>query len=155
MEIGQNAKVTRREFLPLAAGGFAVAMSHTAWAAAETIPTGIQLYTVKDDLEKDPTGTLQKIAQIGYREVEMAGLAKLTPEQFHDAVKDAGLRMPSAHLMFGMEDTGKLLDSAKALGVEYVVSSVLLPRPIDLGAGMKGFLDAINALTADDFKQIA
>jgi sugar phosphate isomerase/epimerase len=119
---------------------------------AEGLPVGIQLYTVNDDLKKDPAGTLKKIAQIGYREVETAGFATLSAAQFRELVRDAGLRAPSAHLGFGMEDTGKLLDDARTLGAEYVVSSVLLP-----GApkGMQDFFRIVDNMTADDFRAIA
>lgn len=34
---------------------------------------GLQLYSVRDDMKKDPEGTLRKIAQIGYKDVEHAG----------------------------------------------------------------------------------
>jgi sugar phosphate isomerase/epimerase len=123
--------------------------------AAVSIPTGIQLYTVGADLEKDPAGTLKKIAQIGYAEVETAGFAKLSAAQFRELVKEAGLRAPSAHLNFGMGDTDKLLDDAKTLGAEYVVSSVLMANPPQPGAGRDEFLKALNGMTADDFKQVA
>jgi sugar phosphate isomerase/epimerase len=119
---------------------------------AEGLPVGIQLYTVNDDLKKDPAGTLKKIAQIGYREVETAGFGTLSAAQFRDLVRDAGLRAPSAHLGFGMQDTAKLLDDAKALGVEYVVSSVLLPGT---PKGMQDFFRIVDNMTADDFRAIA
>jgi sugar phosphate isomerase/epimerase len=132
-------------------------MSRNAWAAAGTIPTGIQLYTVGADLERDPAGTLKKLAQIGYTDVEIASLGKLSAAQLRDLIKDAGLRAPSAHLMFGFgtADTDKLLEDGKTLGVEYVVSSVLIAKHLDPANGMGGFLKAINSLTADDFKQNA
>lgn len=123
--------------------------------AAGSVPTGIQLYTVGADLQKDPAGTLKKIAQIGYTEVETAGFAKLSAAEFRALAKDAGLRAPSAHLNFGRDDTDKLLDDAKTLGAEYVVSSVLMAKPPQPGAGMQGFLQALNGMTADDFKQTA
>lgn len=156
MQFGSGAHLTRRSFFPLAAAGVAAfSLPRKAWPASHSIPAGIQLYTVKDDLEKYPSATLRKIAQIGYIEVETAGFGKLTAAQFRDLVHDAGLRVPSAHLMFGMGDTGKLLDDARTLGVEYAVSSVLLPRPIDFSSGVQAFVKAINALTADDFKLVA
>lgn len=151
---GRNADLTRRGFVAMAACGVAAAVtSRRAWAAPATIPVGIQLYTVGADLTKDPAGTLKKLAEIGYREVELAGLGNLTAAQMRDMVKDAGLSMPSAHMMFGMAETEKLLDDAKTLGVEFVVSSVLLAHPPE--GGMQNFLKALNAMTADDFKQVA
>lgn len=157
MPTGHKTHLTRRSFFPLAAGASAAALLSTkAWAAApRPIATGIQLYTVNADLMKDPAATLHKIAEIGYTEVETAGFGKLTAAQFADLVKAAGLHAPSAHLMFGMADTGKLLDDAKALGVQYVVSSILPPRPLDAGGNMKGLLQILNSMTADDFKQTA
>lgn len=151
---GLSGDVTRRSFLAMAACGAAgAAMGSRAWAAPGTIPVGIQLYTVGTDLQKDPAGTLKKVAEIGYKEVELASLGTLTAAQMRDMVKEAGLSMPSAHMMFGMAATEKLLDDAKTLGVEYVVSSILLGHPPE--GGMQNFLKALNGMTADDFKQTA
>ena len=155
MPIMRNQNLSRRRFVGLAASGVATTLfPQNAWSAPSTIPTGIQLYTVNADLEKDPAGTLKKIGAIGYTEVETAGLPKISASQFRNFINEAGLRVPSAHLMFGMQDTAKLLDDAAALGVTYVVSSVLLAKP-PAKADMGGFLQAINALTADDFKKTA
>jgi sugar phosphate isomerase/epimerase len=77
----------------------------------------------------------------------------LTAAQFHDLLRDAGLRAPSAHLMFGMEETEKLLDDAKTLGAEYAVSSVLTAKAPE--KGMQDFLKILNTLTADDFRRTA
>jgi len=156
MKAEQSVDLTRRRFVSLAACGVAAAAaSPLAWAAGGGIPVGIQLYTVGADLQKDPAATLKKLAQIGYTEVELASLGKLTAAQMRDLIKDAGLRVPSAHLMFGMGETEKLLEDGKTLGVEYVVSSVLLPHPPEAGSGGQGFIKALNGLTADDFKQVA
>lgn len=145
--------LSRRRFFPLAAGALAAAaLSRKTWAGA-SLPVGIQLYTVNADLMKDPAGTLKKIAEIGYTEVETAGFGKLTAAQFRDLVRDAGLRVPSAHLMFGMKETSKLLEDAKTLGAEYVVSSVLTAK--SPGNGMQDFLKILNTLTADDFRRTA
>jgi sugar phosphate isomerase/epimerase len=150
-----NAELTRRSFFSLAGGCAAAFAASKAWPAPTPVPTGIQLYTVGSDFDKDPSGTLKRIAEIGYMEVETAGFAKLTAAQLRDELKNAGLRAPSAHLMFGMADTDKLLEDANSLGVEFVVSSVLLPHPPAASEGMQGFLKLINSMTADDFKQSA
>ena len=150
------AKFTRRRFWSLAAGGFtAVVLSRNAWSASDGIPAGIQLHTVKDDFEKDPADTLRRLAQIGYSEVETGGFGRLTASQFRNLVRDAGLRVPSAHLAFGMEATSKMLDDIKTLGAEYAVSSVLAPRPLDPSEGIQSFLKLLNSMTANDFKHTA
>jgi sugar phosphate isomerase/epimerase len=146
-----NMTISRRRFLPLAGGALAaVGLPRQMWGATR-FPIGIQLYMVGEDMKKDPAGTLKKIAQIGYTEVEPAGFGTLSAAQFRDLVVDAGMRVPSAHFGFGTEDTGKLLDDAKMLGVEYVVSSMLPPKV----EGLPAFFMTLNGLTADDFRHIA
>jgi sugar phosphate isomerase/epimerase len=151
MGMRSKMKISRRRFFPLAGGVIAAsALPRQMWGA-KAFPVGIQLYMVEADLTKDPAGTLKKIAEIGYSEVETAGWGKLSAAQFHDALRDAGLRAPSAHLGLGMQDTSKLLDDAKTLGVEYVVSAMLAPK--DEGVG--DFFKNLNSMSADDFRRIA
>jgi hypothetical protein len=68
--------INRRQWM---AGGAALA---TALAAGcftaqgggrQARPIGLQLYTVRAIFEPDPMGTLEKVAAIGYREVEFGG----------------------------------------------------------------------------------
>ena len=146
-----NRKISRRRFIPLAGGALAAAAFSQQARRSHGLPIGIQLYMVNADLTKDLAGTLKTLAEIGYSEVETAGFGKLSAAQFRDLLRDAGLRAPSAHLGFGTEDTGKLLDDAKTLGVEYVVSSMLPPKD----EGMPAFFMSLNSLSADDFRRIA
>src|SRR5580692_12474003 len=146
-----NMKITRRSFIPLAGGVLAAAAFSQQTRRSHGLPVGIQLYMVNADLTKDPAGTLKKLAEIGYSEVETAGWGKLSAAQFRDLLRDAGLRAPSAHFGFGTEDTGKLLDDAKTLGVDLVVSSMLPPRD----EGMPAFFMSLKSLSTDDFRRIA
>ena len=43
------------------------------------LPVGLQLYTVRGDMEKDFKGTLQKVKELGYDGVEFAGLFGIAP----------------------------------------------------------------------------
>lgn len=66
-------------------------------------PVGLQLYTLGNLMTTDPKGTLQKLAAIGYKELESAGSQKgnfygYTPKEFAAMVKDAGLHWRSAHV---------------------------------------------------------
>ena len=143
--------ISPRSFFPLAGGVLAAAAFSQQPRRQHGLPIGIQLYMVNADLMKDPEGTLKKIAEIGYSEVETAEWGKLSAAQFRDLLRDAGLRVPSAHLGFGTQDTGKLLDDAKTLGVDFVVSSMLPPRD----EGMPAFFMSLKSLSADDFRRIA
>ena len=69
----------------------ALAQSHTSW-----LP-GLQLYTVRDALRADIEGTLKSVADIGYREVELAGLPDVTAHAMQAALKRHGLAVPSMH----------------------------------------------------------
>src|ERR1700710_2570906 len=66
---------------------------------------GLQLYTVRDAMAKDATGTLAKVAQIGYNSVEAGyGDGKfygLDGKAFGAALKQNNLIMPSCHSQLG------------------------------------------------------
>lgn len=66
--------------------------------ARHQLPVGIQLYTVADDAARDLNGTLQRLARIGFRTVELAGYHGHTPRILREAADRAGLRFTSIHL---------------------------------------------------------
>lgn len=84
-------------------------------------PIGLQLYTLGDLMTTDPKGTLQKLAAIGYKEVESAGSNKgnfygFTTKEFSAMVKDAGMHWRSAHIggvAFTMEMIMKMAKTAE------------------------------------------
>ena len=68
-----------------------------------SMPIGLQLYTMGDLMVSDPVGTLQKIAAIGYTQMESAGSMKgnyygFKPKEFSAMVKAAGMHWRSAHI---------------------------------------------------------
>lgn len=150
-----KAQLSRRAFIAQASTVVVLSAARFNEArAAEERPVGLELYTVGTALTKDPAGTLKKIKAIGYEEVEVSGFAKLTPKVMRVLIDDAGLKCPAAHLQFGFDETGKVLEQANDLGVPYAASSILLPEA-PAGGGIAGVLGKLNTLTADDFKKIA
>lgn len=131
---------SRRQFLLRTAGlGAAIAtagLSRRLSANPLGKPIGIQLWTVNDTLPHDPAGTLNKLAKIGFKEVEAAGFAGLAPKEFRRLLDDAGLRCPSAHLQFDMDNLGKAFDDAHALGTTYAAASSLI-EPVGKAMGKK------------------
>ena len=121
---------SRRRFLAQSSqlAGLAVASS---WLPRRTFanplgkPIGIQLYTVNGPMQDDAAGTLAKLSQIGFREVESAGFGKLSASQFRKLLDDAGLACPSAHLSFQLDKLDAAFADAHALGATYAVSSML------------------------------
>src|SRR3546814_3221382 len=63
-------------------------------------PIGIQLYTVRELFSKDPMGTLEKVAEIGYREVEYGGggYDAMDHAALRKTMERLGLTSPSIHV---------------------------------------------------------
>jgi len=85
---------------------------------------GLQLYSVRDHMEKDFEGTLQKVAEMGYEYVEFAGYFGHTGEEIKQILDKNGLKCVSVHqtvdplLEEGTDDFCKFL---KTFGVKYFV----------------------------------
>lgn len=105
---------------------------------------GLQLYTVRDAMSKDPLSALAKVAQIGYTSVEGAsytGAEKfygMSPSAFKKVLKQNGLVIPSSHYRLGEEKTkgeivsgtllhdwDKAVDDAAEVGIKYMVCAYL------------------------------
>jgi sugar phosphate isomerase/epimerase len=108
------------------ASGFSNVLAKPLWAEPMATYPGIQLYTVDKELKADVSSTLSSIHKIGYKEVEGAGLAGLTPKQFRAALDNAGLKCSSTHFFnFGDADANLLFEQANLLGVHYTVTSLM------------------------------
>jgi sugar phosphate isomerase/epimerase len=81
---------------------------------------GIQLFTVRDQMTADFDGTLAKIAEIGYREVEFFSYGDRTPAQVRATLDRVGLRAPSTHAALHLgPDLEKQLAGYQAMGHQY------------------------------------
>jgi sugar phosphate isomerase/epimerase len=106
--------------------GAALLAKHRTVTAASIPRLGVQLYTVRTEMEKDFNGTLAKVAAIGFAEVEFAGYFNQTPQQVRDALKRHRLTAPSAHIDYGSltgDKWAKVLDSAHTIGHTYLVNA--------------------------------
>lgn len=102
----------------------------------------VQLYSVRDDMQKDLVGTLKAVRKMGYRLVEGAGYSDgkfygKTPAEFKMLLADLGLKMPSGHFGFGsanydpqkktINDAYKrAIDDAASIGHEYVIAPYMI-----------------------------
>jgi len=132
---------SRRRFikhsgLALAAASIFPGHIFTEPAAKETL--GLQLYSVRDDMKKDPAGTLKKLAGMGYKNVEHANYVDhkfygYAQKEFKKLLTDLGLKMPSGHTRMNAEhwdavkkdftdEWKKTVDDAAAMGQQYVIS---------------------------------
>ena len=119
--------MNRRTFLGTAAGIGAAALltSRFGWAAGEhkIDKIGVQLYTVRDLMKNDFEGTIGKVAQVGYKEVEFAGYFGRTPQQVRAALDKNGLTAPSTHVQYDELDEKfpKVIEDSKTIGLKYIV----------------------------------
>lgn len=84
---------------------------------------GVQLYTVRNEMEKDFDGTLKRIAALGYDELEFAGLYNRDPKTVRKMVEKLGMKIVGSHINSDKlkENPESLIAETKALGAKYMV----------------------------------
>src|SRR5579864_276762 len=93
------------------------------------LPIGLELYTVRNELEKDFAGTIQKVAAIGYKEVELYAFLKKPAAEIRRTLADNGLVCPVAHYDLTLEPhLTQEIDYAHQLGLKYMVVAWLTPE---------------------------
>jgi sugar phosphate isomerase/epimerase len=143
---------SRRSFLAVSAV-LPWAFRGFASAAAKSIPVGLELYSVRDALAKDPQGTVRAVAQMGYQCVEFyAPYFEWTDTQAKEMRKlmdGLGIRCYSTHNdedFFGPQKIDRARELNLILGSKYVVQAWSDPKPnLD---GWKAVADNLN--TASD-----
>jgi len=136
---------SRRDFIRVSAAGAlgAFALSQYGFKAPAPAPekvvppdpktygVGLQLYTIRDAMQTDVTGSLKKVSDMGFKNLELASYVDgkfygYTPEDFKKLVNDMGMDIISSHTE--VEAKGITLDNARKmaedhakLGVKYCV----------------------------------
>lgn len=88
---------------------------------------GIQLYTLRDDMAKDPKTVLKEVADMGYAYIEAAGYSEgkfygMTPEEFKATLAELNLTpIASHHGDISLDNIDDIIAADKAVGFEYVV----------------------------------
>jgi sugar phosphate isomerase/epimerase len=121
--------ITRRKFIrntTFFAVGLAALPSALRGSPFRKNEIGLQLYTVRDALNKDLKGTLEKVSRIGYTWLEAAGFGDrkfygLAPGEFKKMVHDLGMEVISSHVGFTPEQSRQVIDAHLELGVDYLV----------------------------------
>ena len=128
-------QTNRRDFLKqaglLATGAFAGSTVFTEARAASIKTFGLQLYSVRDVLPKDPKGVMTQLAKMGYKQFESYQGAQgflwgLEPAAMKSFLDDIDVKMVSTHFDFGgaAKDNDKLLqyiDMANGAGLKYML----------------------------------
>lgn len=144
----------RNEFLKMS-GGLVLAglASNAAYATlADEIEFkrikkfGLQLWTLRDDLPKDPKGVLKKIASYGYKQIESFEGPKgmfwgMTNKEFKAFMDELGMQIVASHC--GIEkDFEKKAAEAAEIGIKYLICPYKGPQK-DIDA-FKKFADEFN-----------
>lgn len=129
---------TRRSVLAAIAG---LGLSSAVPAQARGWLPGVQLYTVRDLLRRDLPATLRRVAEIGYREVELYGPVTPIARAMAESLRRYGLTAPAMHAGYEeLRDTpDAVLADARVLGAGFVVCP-------SIDAGLRR--------TPDDWKKI-
>ena len=144
-------EITRRNFVALSA---TLPFAMRAYAKQSSIPIGLELYSVRDELKKDPEGTVRAVAQMGYQCMEFYSpyfdWTEAQAKQMRKLLDDLGVRCYSTHNgedYFSKDKISKARDLNLTLGTKYMVMASSNPKPgID---GWKAIADELNS--AADF----
>jgi sugar phosphate isomerase/epimerase len=128
-------------------------------------PIGLQLYTLGDEPKRDLEGTLGRVAEIGYRDIELPGLLGREPVDLRRAADAAGLSISSLHVPAAAagvsvrSEPQVLADLAGALGArQLVVPMFPLPPGLRLQPGVAleaAITQAVAQAGEDMWKRLA
>ena len=136
--------IGRRQWM---AGGAALATTFAAGPlmakGLKAKPIGIQLYTVRELFANDPMGTLEKVAAIGYREVEYGGggYDKMDHAALRKTMDRLGLTSPSIHV--GYEALASDFDGAVAMTKALGADTLIVPYMADTHRNAEGWKAAV------------
>ncbi|MBQ9413157.1 MAG: sugar phosphate isomerase/epimerase [Oscillospiraceae bacterium] len=112
----------------------------------KSLPVAIQVYGLRDYLENTPENfrdVMQKVKDMGYDGVELAGLYGLEPAFVKQVLDEVGLTPISAHVAFAemMDDLDKVIADYSVIGVKFLVMPYMAEeyRPVN-PEGFKSFI---------------
>lgn len=105
----------------------------------------LQLYSVRENLEKDFFGTLKKVKALGYEGGELAGLYGYSGKEVKEMFEKAELTPISAHVAYQdlIPDIDGLVKVYKEIGCEYIVIPYL---PEDLRYGKEKYNEVVEGI---------
>ncbi|MEO8027535.1 MAG: sugar phosphate isomerase/epimerase [Bryobacteraceae bacterium] len=119
---------TRRQFLTQAGCIAAAHQTASRLLAASTVPVGLEMYSVRDELAKDLLGTVRKVGAMGYKVVEFYApyyeWTESTAKDVRKTLDELGVQCRSTHNgapTFAPDGIQKAIDLNGILGSKYVV----------------------------------
>jgi sugar phosphate isomerase/epimerase len=126
--------ITRRKFIALTSA-LPFALTNLSWASSSSIPVGLEMYSVRDELAKDPEGTVRAVAAMGYSGLEFYApyfdWTEAQTKQMRKVIDELGIRCFSTHndaKYLASDNLGKVRDRNLILGSGYVVQAYSEPK---------------------------
>jgi len=109
------------------------------------LPIALQVYSIRDDAARDFRGTMQKIKDMGYDGVELAGLYNIPAAEIRRILDEVGLPAVSAHVPYEQlaADMDKTIDDYITIGCQYIAVPYLVEN---LRPGTDNFGDVIKMI---------
>ena len=110
---------------------------------------GLQLYSVREDAERDLLATLERAARIGFEGVETAGLFGASARDVRARAGDLGLAVCAAHDAPGTgEDPRQVVDRAAETGADALIFPLLLPERLRSRSALVAAASELSQLAA-------
>jgi sugar phosphate isomerase/epimerase len=149
--------MNRRTFIEtsLATGILASLPTRTLAATHQIDKVGVQLYTVRDAMKQDFSGTIAKVAAIGYKEVEFAGYFDHSPADVRAILDRNGLTAPSSHVGYDVVQNRwpETISAAQIIGETYIVCPSVDAKVLKSPDGWKQVTDLFNKAGAISKKE--
>ncbi len=122
---------------------------------------GLQLYSVRDDMKKDPVSTIKKVGKMGYKFVEAAGFKDgkfygMDPVAFRNLCEKNGIKFLGSHTGHDMPDADHwdetmawwdmAIAAHKAAGVKWIVQPWMSKEGYQSLEGLKKYAKYFNAV---------
>ncbi len=160
--------INRRRFLAgaasLSALPFVSFYSNASFAKGGDLSAGIQLWSIRNAVNENPTNAIEKIASFGFKKVETAGFGGLSAKNFRELLDANGLICTGAHESFqgsSIADSNwqQIFDNTNDVGARLVGSGMLMrgtgANPLPAGTeGREGY-EWMRLFTIDDAKKAA
>ncbi len=93
----------------------------------EKLKVGLQLYSVRDEMKRDPDATLKAIKEMGYDYVELAGLYDMEAKDFKALLDKYDIKVVSVHEGYPgfLDETDRVLEEAEIFGWEYYTIAIM------------------------------
>jgi sugar phosphate isomerase/epimerase len=124
----QSVRVTRRSFLSVAGSAalvdpFSTRLRQAALPHPAGGRLGLELYSLRNELKTDLPGTLKRVRDWGFQDVELAGFPPMSAADTARALRAAGLRAVSQFVDYERlrDDFAAVVSDARTLGLETVI----------------------------------